>query len=120
MLLPLIVIDGTDDIESPTDGKLYNSRDVARFGYTLLVMAIYWIFECVPLAVTALLPYVFYPLFGIRNASDVAKNYMKNTNLLLLGGLMVAISIEVGLPLLLLYDISRVSHFILPKMLLIP
>lgn len=58
-------------------------------------MATYWITECLPIAVTALIPYVFYPLFGIRKSSDVAKNYMKNTNFLLLGGLMVAIAIEV-------------------------
>ena len=78
-----------------TEKVKYNSRDVARFGYTLLVMATYWITECLPIAVTALIPYVFYPLFGIRKSSDVAKNYMKNTNFLLLGGLMVAIAIEV-------------------------
>lgn len=68
---------------------------MARFGYTLLVMGIYWITECIPIAATSLLPYIFYPLFGIRTASDVAKNYMKNTNFLLLGGLMVAVAIEV-------------------------
>ena len=44
--------------------QVYSSRDVARFGYSLSVMAIFWISECLPLAITALLPYVFYPLLA--------------------------------------------------------
>ena len=95
MFLPLIVIDGENDIVDPTDESItYNSRDVARFGYCLLVMAVFWITECLPIPITSLIPYVFYPLFGIRKSSDVAKNYMKNVNFLLLGGLMVAVAVE--------------------------
>ena len=95
LFLPLIVIDGEDDIPT-TDGSgvVYSSKKVARFGYTLIVMGIYWITECLPLPVTAVLPYVLYPLLGLRSAGSVSINYMKNTNFLLFGGLMVAISIE--------------------------
>jgi hypothetical protein len=32
--------------------------------YCILVMAIYWIFECVPLAITSLIPVVILPLTG--------------------------------------------------------
>jgi sodium-dependent dicarboxylate transporter 2/3/5 len=32
--------------------------------YCIIVMAIYWIFECVPLAITALIPVVLLPLTG--------------------------------------------------------
>ena len=95
LFLPLIVIDGENDIPT-TDGSgvVYSSKNVARFGYTLIVMGIYWITECLPLPVTSVLPYVLYPLLGLRSAGSVSINFMKNTNFLLFGGLMVAISIE--------------------------
>ena len=32
--------------------------------YCIVVMAIYWIFECVPLAITSLIPVVLLPLTG--------------------------------------------------------
>ena len=67
LFLPLLVINGENDIVSPSSGEVFNSRDVARFGYSLIVMAIYWISECMPIAATALLPYVFYPLQGMGN-----------------------------------------------------
>ena len=91
----LILIDGENDIPaSDGSGLVYSSRNVARFGYSLIVMAIYWITECLPLPVTAVLPYIFYPLLGLQSSGAVSINYMKNTNFLLLGSLMVAISIE--------------------------
>ncbi|CBY39692.1 unnamed protein product [Oikopleura dioica] len=95
LFLPLIIIDGENDIPTTDDsGVVYSSKNVARFGYSLLVMAIYWITECLPLPVTAVLPYIFYPLLGLQSSGAVSINYMKNTNFLLLGSLMVAISIE--------------------------
>ena len=95
IFLPLIIIDGENDIPT-TDGSglVYSSKNVARFGYALIVMGIYWITECLPLPVTAVLPYIFYPLLGLQSSGAVSINYMKNTNFLLLGSLMVAISIE--------------------------
>ena len=39
--------------------------------YTILLMAIYWVTEVVPLAVTSLLPLVFYPLLGVLKAKEV-------------------------------------------------
>jgi len=43
----------------------------------LLLMAVYWCTEAIPLAVTALLPLVLAPLLSIQTADLVARNYLK-------------------------------------------
>jgi len=49
----------------------------AKCAYGLAVMAVFWISEALPLAVTALLPVIVFPVFGVMKAGDVASNYIK-------------------------------------------
>ena len=41
------------------------------------VMAVFWIFELLPLPITSLLPLVLLPLAGVANTDEVARNYLK-------------------------------------------
>ncbi len=59
-----------------------------------LLMAIWWIFEVVPLAVTALLPVVLYPILGIMNGKAVSGTYVNHIIFLFLGGFMVALAMQ--------------------------
>ena len=65
--------------------------------YTLaiaLLMAIWWITEIVPLAVTALLPVVLFPLFGVMNGKDVSATYFNHVIFLFIGGFIVALAMQ--------------------------
>lgn len=66
----------------------------ARCAYSIIVMALYWMTEAVPMAVTALLPVVFMPWFGIMDARDVCQHYLQDANMLFFGGLMIAVAVE--------------------------
>ncbi|XP_028624249.1 LOW QUALITY PROTEIN: solute carrier family 13 member 4 [Grammomys surdaster] len=66
----------------------------AACAYVLLVTAVYWVSEAVPLGAAALVPAFLYPFFGVLRSSEVAAEYFKNTTLLLVGVICVAAAVE--------------------------
>ncbi|MFQ5597344.1 MAG: SLC13 family permease [Nitrospiria bacterium] len=59
-----------------------------------LWMALWWMTECVPLAVTALIPLIAFPLTGIAAGKETAPRYMTSTIFLFLGGFLIAQAME--------------------------
>jgi sodium-dependent dicarboxylate transporter 2/3/5 len=57
-------------------------------------MAIWWVFEVVPIAVTALLPIILFPLFGVLDLGDTTAQYGHKFVFLYLGGFILAVAIE--------------------------
>jgi solute carrier family 13 (sodium-dependent dicarboxylate transporter), member 2/3/5 len=59
-----------------------------------LFMAIWWITEAVPIPVTALLPLVLFPLFGVLSIGATAAPYSNPVIFLFLGGFVLALCME--------------------------
>ncbi|MCL9998282.1 MAG: DASS family sodium-coupled anion symporter [Erythrobacter sp.] len=59
-----------------------------------LWMAAWWMTEAMPLAVTAMLPFVILPLAGVSDAETTASTYYSPILFLLLGGAFIALAIE--------------------------
>ncbi|XP_790428.4 solute carrier family 13 member 5 [Strongylocentrotus purpuratus] len=70
------------------------NNSVGHMAYCIIIMALYWMTECLPLAATALLPILLFPLFGIQKSKDVCRNYLTDTTTVFFGGLMVAAAVE--------------------------
>ncbi|HLS28814.1 MAG TPA: SLC13 family permease, partial [Opitutales bacterium] len=71
--------------------------DSPQIGYMMAVvvlMAIWWITEAIPLAATSLLPFVLFPSLGILPATEVANSYFNPIIFLFLGGFLIALAME--------------------------
>ncbi|MCF6285855.1 MAG: anion permease, partial [Candidatus Hydrogenedentes bacterium] len=68
--------------------------EVTRCAAVALWMALWWTSSAVPLAVTALLPIVLFPVLGIMSAKAVPGYYMNDIIFLFLGGFLVALAME--------------------------
>ncbi|XP_041967199.1 solute carrier family 13 member 1 [Alosa sapidissima] len=72
---------------------IYNTK-VAECAFTLLLMGVYWLTEALPVSITALIPAMLFPLFGIMKSSQVAAVFFKDFHLLLTGVICLATAIE--------------------------
>ena len=45
--------------------------------FVLMLMSVYWLSECIPMAITSLLPVLLYPLFGIMDSRTTSKIYFE-------------------------------------------
>ncbi len=63
-------------------------------GAVALLMAIWWILEAVPLAVTSLLPLALFPLAGVSSIDKAAVQFANPLIFMFLGGFVIAIAME--------------------------
>lgn len=76
------------------DDKCCFNTLMSRCAYVIIVMAILWVTEALPIAATAFVPIFLLPMLGVQNGRDVSKNYVNDTSILFLGGLFIAAAME--------------------------
>jgi sodium-dependent dicarboxylate transporter 2/3/5 len=59
-----------------------------------LLMAVWWITEAIPLAATALLPVVLFPLLGVVDGKAISAMYFNHLIFLFIGGFLMALAME--------------------------
>jgi sodium-dependent dicarboxylate transporter 2/3/5 len=59
-----------------------------------VLMAVWWITDAIPLAITSLLPVVLFPVLSIMSGKDVSALYFNHIIFLFIGGFLVALAME--------------------------
>ncbi len=70
------------------------SREAWLLASLALLMASWWASEAIPIAATALIPIALFPLLGITSTGAATAPYASPIVMLLLGGFIIALSIE--------------------------
>ena len=80
-LSPLLIFDWFD-------------QSASRCCFVVLIMAIFWSTEPIPVPVTALMPVFLLPLLSIVSTEEACKPYMQEPNMVFIGSLIFAIAVE--------------------------
>jgi len=78
--------------------KTFPLFDLSNGAITVISLALWmvtwWITEAVSISVTALLPLIIFPLFGIMSMNEVGANYGSSIVFLFFGGFVLALALE--------------------------
>jgi sodium-dependent dicarboxylate transporter 2/3/5 len=70
------------------------SPDALIVAAVACLMAIWWISEAVPIAATALLPIVLFPLLGVMSTAATTSAYANHLIYLFMGGFLIAVTMQ--------------------------
>ena len=73
---------------------VFPTASVSNMAATAALMVVWWMTEALPLAATALLPLILFPVLGITSGKEVAAVYMNSTIFLFIGGFILALTMQ--------------------------
>ncbi|NQW01645.1 MAG: DASS family sodium-coupled anion symporter [Rhodospirillales bacterium] len=65
-----------------------------RVACTAALMAVWWLTEAVPVAITALLPIILFPFLGVATLKQATQPYANPLVFLFMGGFIIALAVE--------------------------
>lgn len=68
--------------------------DASKGAAVLIITALWWFSEVVPLTITSLLPMVLYPLLGVMKAKDLSSRFFGSTSFLFIAGFFIGLAVE--------------------------
>ncbi|MBS4033935.1 MAG: SLC13/DASS family transporter [Ignavibacterium sp.] len=68
--------------------------EITKMAAVAVLMATLWITEAIPLAATALVPLILFPLLSLLPGEEIAGAYINSVIFLFLGGFLIAIAME--------------------------
>ena len=72
----------------------WDNEQVRMIGIVVWMLSSWWITSVVPIAITALLPIILFPLLGIMGLRDTTINYANPVIYLFFGGFVLGLAIE--------------------------
>jgi sodium-dependent dicarboxylate transporter 2/3/5 len=70
------------------------SPDALKVAAVASLMAIWWVSEAAPIAATALLPIVLFPLLGVMSTAATTSAYANHLIYLFMGGFLIAVTMQ--------------------------
>ncbi|KAL9658378.1 hypothetical protein ABK040_015698 [Willaertia magna] len=68
--------------------------EISKCAGITLWIALWWLFQPIPIAITSLLPLLLFPLFNVASGKEIAESYMSDLSFLFIGSFMIAIALE--------------------------
>ena len=72
----------------------YTLSAIRTVAAVTILMGVWWMTEAIPLAATALLPLVIFPLAGVGTIKEVGAPYASATIFLFMGGFLIALALQ--------------------------
>lgn len=69
-------------------------HDFTKLVYVICLMSIWWVTEAIPIAVTALLPVILFPLMGVMTSNHCCNNFFSHSTITFLGAFIMGQALE--------------------------
>ncbi len=76
------------------EGVEYSLGSLRTVAAITILMGVWWMTEAIPLAATALIPLVIFPLAGVATMKEVGAPYASSTIFLFMGGFLIALALQ--------------------------
>ena len=93
-LFPSNAVDTVLQSPGAKDDVEYTQSALRAVAAVTILMGVWWMTEAIPLAATALLPLVIFPLAGVGAIKEVGAPYASATIFLFMGGFLIALSLQ--------------------------